>query len=396
MGTDEPAADSSDSSVGASDPTPPSVAEPDGSSMSPPAHEPASMAPEASTPSEPSQSPQKPNPEPGGSSKPPSQAQPKPDPGAQPVAAIDWDKDCELRPIFRAHGKAVAGDETPFEVAPDTEDTRQFIYTTAWPGEMHMLAVRPVDGNRQVTHHWGLYTLTNVALNEGEILKKGNFLDTLKISSSQLLVGAGPGASTLVMPPGIGAAMPVGSNTGFALEIHYFNVGATEIATDNTGIELCLTSKPVMSEAAIHVLGPLTFSLPAHERTDVTSICRPEKMSEPVHLMAVTPHMHATGAHAKLVLQRASGEQVIVHDGDYASKEQRTYMLPDVIVQDGDTLTTTCTFDNQSDHVVPRGDTADDEMCFMMLWAWPTGVLQNGQLLGARVAVPEDRDCLEP
>jgi hypothetical protein len=53
------------------------------------------------------------------------------------------------------------------------------------------------------------------------------------------------------------------------------------------------------NEAAAHLLGRQTFSLPAHQTTDVVSTCKPTKQAKPVHIMGITPHMHLAGIQAK-------------------------------------------------------------------------------------------------
>jgi hypothetical protein len=322
----------------------------------------------------------------------PSAPDPKP---SQPSAAFDWDKDCELRHNFRAHGKEAAGDETPYEIPPGEEQLRRFVFVPQWPSGMHMIAARRTGENTRAMHHWGFYTVGDTTTaRDGEIIDSHDLVDAFQTQGPGLLVGGGPGTPPLQLPRGVGAVLPVGDGAGFALEVHYFNA-TEETAKDDFGVELCLTSKPVMAEAAIHVLGAEGYTLAAHAQTDVTSTCRPLNQKTPVHLFAVTPHMHARGEHSKIVLTRGSGEQVSLIDEPYGSEDQRTYALPDVVVEPGDTLTTTCGYDNTSDHAIRYGASVDDEMCFMLLWAWPSGILQNGLPFGGSMAVEEDKDCVE-
>ena len=51
----------------------------------------------------------------------------------------------------------------------------------------------------------------------------------------------------------------------------------------------------------------------------------------------------------------------------------------------GDSLTTTCRFNNTTDRGVPFGESSDTEMCYMFTYAWPANTLENGaeSLIGA-------------
>lgn len=63
---------------------------------------------------------------------------------------------------------------------------------------------------------------------------------------------------------------------------------------------------------------------------------------------------------------------------------QSTYYPSDYALAAGEELLTTCTFNNDTDHGVPFGDTADLEMCYQFALAYPAGALSNSMfsLLG--------------
>jgi hypothetical protein len=113
--------------------------------------------------------------------------------------------------------------------------------------------------------------------------------------------------------------------------------------------------------------------------------------------------MHRIGAHAKALINRANGDSDVLLDQPYDFREQGMYRLPldgsgqDVVVRPGDTITSTCTFNNNTDQPVSYGESSTDEMCFMLLLAWPAGQLINGSLTGLIFpgALP-DVNCLEP
>jgi hypothetical protein len=86
--------------------------------------------------------------------------------------------------------------------------------------------------------------------------------------------------------------------------------------------------------------------------------------------------MHQTGVHAKLVLNRKNGTQEILHDKPFAFADQQAYPI-DVIVNDGDTFTTTCTYNNTTNGIVTFGPNTENEMCYNFVTAYPAGGLSG-------------------
>ncbi len=151
----------------------------------------------------------------------------------------------------------------------------------------------------------------------------------------------------------------------------------------------------------MHSLGRVTFVLPAHQRTDVSSTCRPTRMTQPVTVSGAVPHMHGTGRRARLVVNRAAGGSEPVLDVPYQAAEQRTYPLTSAdgttpfVLNPGDTLTTICTFENETDAPIYTGARIEDEMCTMMVLAWPAGLLTNGVSVPRLAGAPDDTTCME-
>ena len=54
-------------------------------------------------------------------------------------------------------------------------------------------------------------------------------------------------------------------------------------------------------------------------------------------------------------------------------------MDPPAIVNKGDQLRASCTFNNTGDGVVTYGDGTNEEMCYLFLTAYPAGALHNGK-----------------
>jgi hypothetical protein len=322
-------------------------------------------------------------------------AAPTPPPTAEP----EWPEECEQRVLVRAHGTSRAADSSSYKLDPGAEHIAQFYFKLPWGAEAQLLKYVFAWDNTKVVHHWALYSL-RTRLEDGQVFAGEDPLDSLRVGDKQFIVGAGRGSSDLELPPDVGLRLPHGPDEGLLLEVHYFN-GDDAPAEDRSGIELCVSSKHRPIEAAVQTIGRSEFDLPPHQQTDIQGQCAPDEPHEPVHILAITPHMHARGKHAKFVLERRSGERLTLVDQPYDAAEQRTYRISggdtqaDVVVQTGDTLTATCTYENASDTTISAGTTVADEMCQMLTVAWPAGVLHKSVDPTRLFGNPQDTDCLE-
>lgn len=320
-------------------------------------------------------------------------------PTAVGAADSDWPADCEEHYVLRAHGTETAGDETPYRVAGGGDEIIQFYYDVPWRSDQQVLMVRSHIDNRAIVHHWDLYTIPNYQGPEGGIFTARSFLDQLSLTGAALLFGGGNSPEDIRLPSDIGFRLPDEPNLGLLLEYHYF--AADGDAQDASSLEVCVSSKPRDRVAGSHVLGADHFALPPHQPTDILGTCVPKPLPEPVHIIGLAPHMHETGKRAKLVLNRASGEQIVLHDQPYDWTEQRVYWIKgpdgqsDVVLNPGDTLTTTCTYDNPRDTTVLSGPEKENEMCAMFTWAWPAGILNNGQAADPTSGVSPDYACVQ-
>jgi hypothetical protein len=65
-----------------------------------------------------------------------------------------------------------------------------------------------------------------------------------------------------------------------------------------------------------------------------------------------------------------------MHDQPFQFGEQGTYGLaPEVILETGDVVTTTCTYDNPTARSVTFGESTNNEMCFNFAAYYPKGAL---------------------
>ena len=262
-------------------------------------------------------------------------------------SADDWPADCGEHYKFVSNSNGQKS-----SVPPGEPPYYNMTIPAPWgAATAQALKFKPIIDNAKVIHHYILYAAD------------GSFVN-----------GWAPGDQGGTLPAGVGLQMPGGN---YRLEVHYNNqTGTTQM--DGSGVELCVAKTPRPNTAAVHWLGSLLILVPARGRQDVTSTCVPSVSAGPVHLISVSPHMHKTGVHAKMVINRANGETVVVHDAAFDFNDQRKYDVPDVLVNAGDTITTTCTFENDTNSLITFGQNTEDEMCFFFTTAWPIGQLVNG------------------
>ena len=110
---------------------------------------------------------------------------------------------------------------------------------------------------------------------------------------------------------------------------------------------------------------------------DVTGTCN--HTGATVNLLSVSPHAHRTAIHMKFVLKKKSGMEIVMQDKAYDFNEQTSEpLIPGLAVEDGDTVTTTCTYNNDTDQTITFGENTGNEMCFNFAITEPMNGLNCG------------------
>ncbi|MEY4579803.1 MAG: hypothetical protein RL701_4506 [Pseudomonadota bacterium] len=302
-------------------------------------------------------------------------------PPAEPT--YPWPSDCEQKYKFVAHGQQVPGDTTPYAVPAQQQYYASFYFKAPWGvNPVHGLRFRSLVSNPKIVHHWILYGVNSSSKQDGTSRgAPGQFPASL--SGEAFIAGWAPGAPDIELPEGVGLYMPAGEKATFRLEVHYNNTVGAQTEADTSGVEFCTTSKKRAQEAATHWLGSVWINVPAHTRKEVAATCSPYVTDGPVHIMSMQPHMHQTGVHAKAVVKRADGKLETLFDQPYSFDDQRAVDMPpkgapdEVLIRAGDSITTTCTFDNQTNQTITFGENTENEMCFFFTLAWPRGQLAS-------------------
>jgi hypothetical protein len=89
--------------------------------------------------------------------------------------------------------------------------------------------------------------------------------------------------------------------------------------------------------------------------------------------------MHGRGRRLKTEILRggsASAIEMLVDEPSFDFQSQKSYPS-ELVIQPGDVLRTSCTYDNASDARVTFGEKTEDEMCFDFVTVWPAPGLFN-------------------
>jgi mono/diheme cytochrome c family protein len=277
--------------------------------------------------------------------------------GTDDPYAFEWPAECteQYRYKFQAHG---ASANEPLMVPADQETHPRVDFDAPWGNaEVQSLAMKPITDNAKVLHHWILYAT------------RGAFI-----------TGWAPGKDKRVkLPDDVGMYVPSGKGAMY-LDMHYFNKGNSQAEPDRSGVEVCAVPKAMgrKNTATVYmgfgangaVMAPANTM--SHRQTKTCTVLS----TTPVHMLTASPHAH-TLAKAMDFRAKVGGQEIILHQGPFDFEEQKAYPVPngDVVLNLGDTVTTTCVFDNPTNKNVGFGENTGNEMCFNFAVYYPMGGL---------------------
>lgn len=264
------------------------------------------------------------------------------------------------------------GDKTtPYQV--NGEDYVNFFFDAPWPEDAQGISFESVfDDHPEVIHHWLLY-LEPPPLFEGETDGLVQPLASGAHIAATLIAGWAPGGNNgMGLPPDVGMDIN-GPARKLAMEIHFY---ANAPTPSRSGVRVCTTRTPRPNVATVSWLGTESISVPAGQMATASGKCTPVSQ-QPIHILRSWPHMHKLGRHMTTVINRSGGGTEMLVDEPFNFNTQISYDTPATLMP-GDTLTTTCTFQNDTSSLVLYGTHTDDEMCFNFVTAWPAGALAGG------------------
>jgi Copper type II ascorbate-dependent monooxygenase, C-terminal domain/Copper type II ascorbate-dependent monooxygenase, N-terminal domain len=272
---------------------------------------------------------------------------------------------CDDPVLITANG----GDGAKFEV-PDVDDLYQcFTFASPFSGDEHGIAWAPIIDDERVIHHWLLLRAPD-GTEPGQSVPCGDPF----AGNGALLMGWAPGAPSFTLPDDVGLELP-GPGEVLTLQIHYNNIAGYTDASDASGVALC--AGPARANTAATVwLGTLNIDIPAGaEGYSTSGSCDTALLQQPINILSSWPHMHQFGASLKTEVLRGgdpANSEMLVEVADWNFNNQIYYPHePAVVIDPGDVLRTTCTYDNPTDHGVGVGEGTGDEMCFNFALVYP-------------------------
>ena len=276
------------------------------------------------------------------------------------------------------HGGQTPGDKSKYTVAA-REYYVQFYFKVPWPANY----VGTKAGGRydalETLHHWLLFTTNRPLSADGT---HEEVIGTQLGDSAQLIQGWAIGGATAKMPEGVGFVLPP-PNTMLNVQWHYYN-STGSAKPDATAVIVCAVPRETLPHIASTTwLGTENISVPAGRMGTAQGSCINDS-GAPIHIVNFTPHMHKIGRNMKSVIKRKNGMMEEVFNKPFANESQLQYDVS-LTLEPGETIISTCTFQNDGARNVGFGTSTDQEMCYQFATSYPAEALDNGviSLIGA-------------
>ncbi len=277
---------------------------------------------------------------------------------------------CDADIVLTAHAPGGAGGF----VVPTTgaENLYQcFAFPVPQTSTGQAIAWAPIIDDERVIHHWILYRQSSAP--SAEVFPCDASLQV----SATFVAGWAPGGGNVELPLGVGLELG-DPGDWYVLQIHYHNSAHYDDAIDASGVAFCGAEQTQPKTAGIMTFGTVGIRIPAgasgHQESGTCgAFLGTNTWPEPLHVLAGSPHMHQLGRGLKTVVEHWDGSSEVVTDVPTFDWQNQTmwWNEPEVIINPGDRVTTTCTFDNPNGFDVGFGERTEDEMCFNFVLAYP-------------------------
>ncbi len=282
---------------------------------------------------------------------------------------------CTPTHTFAAH--AAGSTTAPYAVSPRGDNQYVcFTWRSPFATTTQATAWGPVIDDDRVVHHWILWRTTTSQAD-------GGVGPCNMPADATFLMGWAPGGENTVMPDDIGLELAVGGTEYLILQVHYWNAAGHTDVMDRSGVQICTTPTPRTHEAGILTLGTTNIDIPARARGYSTTGTCPSfatnLLSEPLHILYSGPHMHQLGTRFRTEIIRGGRTipLVSVDPWDFETQVSYPHDAATTMIQRGDELRTTCTYDNPGGTAVSFGERTEDEMCFNFAMVYPIGAIPD-------------------
>jgi hypothetical protein len=280
---------------------------------------------------------------------------------------------------FQVHGISGAQDTSKFTIPLD-ESYNQFYYAVPWPAGSVATRYGGDYDNLPVLHHW--LAFSSISANPPGTVTP-NVTGTTLGENAELIAGWAIGGCNTDYGDDVGVMLP--SDGDIMIQWHHFNSTGTP-QQDGSKVRICTVPMSARKNiAGITFLGTEAIALAPGENS-LGSTCT-NNTDGPITILGFTPHMHTIGSRMTSVVTRAgSGKTEMVFDKAFVFDQQVNYKQdPLLVLNPGDTIESTCTWQNDTGGIVTFGQSTHDEMCYQFTLSYPYGALNNGviSLIGA-------------
>jgi len=176
-----------------------------------------------------------------------------------------------------------------------------------------------------------------------------------------MMFTSGVGTTDLVLPPGVAMLVPGGSQV--LLNLHLFNTSDEPLSGVSGTLVQTIDASEVTAEAEVVLAGTLSISLDPQAEGTASGGCT---FDQPATVVSLWPHMHQLGTH--MVVEHNG---TVLHDAPYSFDEQVGYDIDPLLVDSGESIDVSCTYDNTTSDMVSFGESSTSEMCFVGLYRYP-------------------------
>ena len=265
--------------------------------------------------------------------------------------------------------------ERAFHLAADGDDVyRNFVIDPHFTEDRWVSAVEIRAGNRSVVHHVINYIDTSGASDKLEAKQGDGQPGYVSFGGpgflpAGMIGGWAPGNDPAFLPSGIAMHVPKGCR--IVVQVHYHKDGKPEV--DQTSVGLHFAKAPVTQAMRNMMVLNYMFQLPpGQSRYEVKSST---VVNQPIHAIAVTPHMHLLGREIKVWATLPDGTErpmVWIKDWDFNWQANYHFKTP-MALPEGTRINLVAYYDNSAAnernpnrlHLKPVtwGEQTTDEMC---------------------------------
>ena len=233
-------------------------------------------------------------------------------------------------------------------------------------------------GNKEIVHHVIVFREAN-----GQANAVGGAGFKCDGAPGEFLFAWVPGSAALKFPEGYG--MKLQPNDRLLMQIHYHSVANAASNVDRTAAKIYFAQTPVQKLVHVSWLGSPSISIPANGDASSSGDCVVPNGGAEVLMTA--PHMHTLATKFKATVRTAAGADACLIDiPKWDFGWQGGYMFPQPLqLKAGDTITSTCSWHNNTNQQVGFGEGTGQEMCFNFVYSvgtLPQYCFPGGNLFG--------------